>query len=458
MGDFMNNKGKLLRRIGFFSATLLVVSNMIGTGVFTTSGLIMERVEDPVIMLLCWLSGGLFALCGALCYGEMGAKFPHAGGEYVFLRESFGKLMGFLSGWISLVVGFSAPIAAAAIAFSTYVFRAFGITVGPTIPIEVFGIPVAVISMVNITAIMVIVGFSLLHYHSLVKGSWIQNCLTVLNFFLVLVFIIAGFAFGQGEAAHFLKPSGMRGFSAESFAVALIFVSFSYSGWNAAAYLGGEIERPQRNIPLSMTCGTILVTGLYLLLNSVYVYSMPADQMKGFIDIGARSAQFLFGIHIGRFFSIAIAIGILTAVSAMTMTGPRVYYAMAIDGMFFAKFGQVNPERRTPAHSIALQSSIACLMVLTSTFDALLMYIGFTLSIFAMLTVIGMMRIRKTRPELICSYHTFGYPFTPLVFIAGNLWIIIYMIKSCPVNALFGLATIGAGVVIYGYFKKKYLN
>lgn len=302
------------------------------------------------MMLLSWLCGGLFALCGALCYGEMGAKFPHAGCEYVFLRESFGKLMGFLSGWISLLVGFSAPIAAAAIAFSTYCFRAFGITVGPNIPIEVFGVPVAVISMVNLTAIMVIVGFSLLHYHSLVNGSRIQNCLTVFNFSLVFVFIIAGFAFGYGSTAYFLETSGMRDFSAESFAVALIFVSFSYSGWNAAAYLGGEIKKPQRNIPLSMVCGTILVTGLYLLLNSMYVYSI---------------------------------------------------------------------------------------------------------SIFATLTVIGMMRIRKTRPELICSYRTFGYPFTPLVFITGNLWIIIYMIKSRPVNALFGLATIGAGLVIYGYFALK---
>lgn len=455
MDDSMNNKGELLRRIGFFSATLLVVSNMIGTGVFITSGLIMETLEDPVIMLLSWLCGGLFALCGAICYGEMGAKFPHAGGEYVFLRESFGKLMGFLSGWISLVVGFSAPIAAAAIAFSTYFFRAFGIAVGPNIPIEVFGVPVAVISMVNLTAIMVIVGFSLLHYHSLVNGSWIQNCLTVFNFLLVFVFIIVGFAFGHGSAAHFLEPACMRDFSAESFAVALILVSFSYSGWNAAAYLGGEIKRPQRNIPLSMICGTIMVTGLYLLLNSVYVYSMPVDQMKGVIDIGARSAQFLFGSHISRLFSIAVAIGILSAVSAMIMTGPRIYYAMAKDGIFFTKLGQVNPERHIPAHSIALQSSISCLIVITSTFDALLMYIGFTLSIFAMLTVIGMMRIRKTRPELICSYRTFGYPFTPLVFITGNLWIIIYMIKSRPVNALFGLATIGAGLVIYGYFALK---
>jgi APA family basic amino acid/polyamine antiporter len=178
-----------------------------------------------------------------------------------------------------------------------------------------------------------------------VNGSRIQNCLTVLNFFLVLVFIIVGFAFGQGAAAHFLEPSGMRDFSAESFAVALIFVSFSYSGWNAAAYLGGEIKKPQRNIPLSLVSGTILVTGLYLMLNSVYVYSMPVDQMKGVIDIGARSAQFLFGVHISRFFSIAVAIGILSAVSAMIMTGPRIYYSMAKDGIFFRKFGQVNPGR-----------------------------------------------------------------------------------------------------------------
>ena len=444
----LNGKKDLVRQIGVFSASLLVISNMIGTGIFTTSGLIMEALGDPVLLLVCWLCGGLFALCGALCYGELGAKFPHAGGEYVFLRESFGRPMGFLSGWISLVVGFSAPIAAAAIAFSTYLFQALGISAGPGFPVGIFGFPVAIISVPNFTAVMVIAGFSLLHYNSLVNGSRVQNFLTVFNFLLVLAFIIAGFAFGSGSTAYFQKSSGMDQLSAEAFAVSLIFVSFAYSGWNAAAYIGGEVKKPQKNIPLALVSGTIIVMGLYLLLNAVFIYSMPADQMKGAVDIGALSARFLFGAGIGRVFSIAVAVGILSAVSAMIMTGPRIYYAMARDGVFFAKLAQVNPEGHTPGPSIFLQALVACLMVITASFDSLLIYIGFTLSIFAVFTVFGMMRIRKTRPDLVTAYRTFGYPFTPLLFIGGNLWIIIYMIKSRPVSALFGIGTIALGLMI----------
>jgi basic amino acid/polyamine antiporter, APA family len=450
-----DGNGDLLRQIGFFSATILVVSNMVGTGIFTTSGFIMAELGDPLILMLCWLCGGIFALCGALCYGELGAKFPHAGGEYVFLRESFGKTMGFLSGWISLIVGFSAPIAAAAIAFATYLFSAFGVTPGGVAPVILFGVQVANVSLTNLTAVAAIVLFSLLHYYSLLAGARIQNILTISNFVLVIGFIGAGFAFGNGSFSHFAASYGTRMFSAETFAVSLIFVSFAYSGWNAAAYLGGEITDPRKNIPLSLVVGTVLVTGLYLLLNAVYIYALPADQMKGVMDIGALSARFLFGENFSRFLSVAVALGILSAVSAMIMTGPRVYYAMAKDGIFFPRLARVNPEKHTPAPSIALQAAIACVMVITATFNTLLMYIGFTLSLFAMMTVIGMMRIRKTRPDLDSEYKTFGYPVTPLLFIAGNLWIVFYMVKSRPLNSLFGLATIAAGLLVYAYFAWK---
>ncbi len=454
MKSAFDGNGDLLRQIGIFSATILVVSNMVGTGIFTTSGFIMAELGDPLILMLCWLCGGIFALCGALCYGELGAKFPHAGGEYVFLRESFGKPMGFLSGWISLIVGFSAPIAAAAIAFATYLFSAFGISPGGVVPITLFGVQVANVSMTNLTAVAAIVLFSLLHYYSVIAGARLQNVLTVSNFVLIIGFIGAGFAFGKGSASHF-TTSGMGTFSAETFAVSLIFVSFAYSGWNAAAYLGGEIREPRRNIPLALVIGTVMVTGLYLLLNAVYVYALPADQMKGAIDIGARSARALFGENVSRFLAIAVSLGILSAVSAMIMTGPRVYYAMAKDGIFFPRFARVNPEKRTPAPSIALQAAIACVMVITATFNALLMYIGFTLSLIAMMTVIGMMRIRRTRPDLAGAYRTFGYPFTPLLFIAGNLWIVFYMIKSRPLNSLFGFATIALGLLVYLWFVRR---
>ncbi len=454
MKNSLNGDG-LKREIGLFTATVLVIANMVGTGIFATSGYIMTELGHPLTLLLCWLFGGLFALCGALCYGELGARFPRAGGEYVFLRESFGKPMGFLSGWISLIVGFSAPIAAAAIAFATYVFHACGLAPGTGVEISIAGIRLAAFSWLNLTAVAVIVLFSLIHYHSLTTGSRVQNGLTVFKIGLLLVFVAAGFWFGSGSTAHFEMARPQGGFSAEGFAVSLIFVAFAYSGWNAAAYIGGEIKNPQKNIPVSLAVGTLAVMGLYLLINAVYIYAMPAAEMRDVLDVGAKAAVNLFGDQISRYFSAAVSLGILSVLSAMIMTGPRVYYAMARDGVFFTPFARVNKKRHTPAASICLQAAIAIFLVLTSVFNALLIYIGFTLSIFAVLTVIGMIWLRYRRPDQSPAYKTFGYPITPLLFIFGNLWIIIYSVKSRPLSTLFGLATIAAGILLYLYLNKR---
>lgn len=454
MEDMLNANG-LKREIGFFSATILVIANMAGTGIFTTSGFIMAELGNPYALLFCWLIGGVFALCGALCYGELGAMFPRAGGEYVFLRESFGRLTGFLSGWISLVVGFSAPIAAASIAFSTYFFRAFSIPPGPDVTFALWGVDIATLSPSNVTAIGVIVLFSMIHYHSVPLGSRVQNGLSIFKIALVIIFIAAGLCLGKGSAGHFCQFPDPASISGEKFAVSLIFVSFAYSGWNASAYLGGEIRNPRRNIPLSLIAGTLVVICFYLLLNVVYIYALPAGEMKGVLDVGAKSALFLFGGNIGNYFSGAVALGVLSVLSAMIMTGPRVYYAMSKDSIFFERFGRLDRIRRTPASSIFLQAVIAAIMVITASFDTLLIYVGFTLSLFAMLSVMGMMRLRRTRPPVENSYRTFGYPITPLLFILGNSWIIFFSVKSRPTASLFGLGTIGVGMLLFFIFSER---
>jgi APA family basic amino acid/polyamine antiporter len=444
----------LKREMGPFSATALVVANMIGTGIFTTSGFIMAELEDPRALLLCWLCGGLFALCGALCYGELGARFPRAGGEYVFLRESLGRPVGFLSGWISLIVGFSAPIAAASMAFATYFFQTCSIPTGENGWIfSLNGVSLVTLSPLTLTAIGVIVLFSLIHYHSLRIGSRVQNGLTLFKVALVVVFIGAGFLMGHGSSDHFSAPAPLP-WSSEKFAVALIFVSFAYSGWNAAAYLGDEIIDPQRNIPLALLAGTVVVTILYVSLNLVYLYALPPDAMQGVLEIGAKAAASLFGFSTSRFFSGAVALGLLSVISAMILTGPRIYYAMAKDRLFFHLFGRLARNRQTPAASIVLQAAIAVVMVVSASFESLLLYIGFTLSLFAMLAVIGLMRLRWRSSPAAASYRTFGYPLTPLLFIFANLWIIFFSIKSRPVTALFGLGTIGLGVAAYVYFDR----
>jgi basic amino acid/polyamine antiporter, APA family len=448
------NNSDLKREIGLFSATVLVIANMVGTGIFTTSGFIITELGNPQTMLLCWFLGGIFALSGALCYGELGAIFPKAGGEYVFLRESFGKGVAFLSGWISLIVGFSAPIAAAAIAFATYLFRLLPVSAAG-FTINLFGINILTISPVTVSAVCIIIIISTVHYHSISLGTKVQNVLTLFKAGLIVFFITAGFCWGQGSASHFGSPLIAGTIFQNKFAIALIFVSFAYSGWNAAAYLGGEITRPGRNIPLALLAGTFFVMCLYLMLNVVYIYALPATKMQGVLEVGAISAVALFGENIGHYFTGAIALGLLSVLSAMIMTGPRVYYAMAKDGVFFELFGKVNTLHRTPVYSISLQAAVSIIMVLTASFDALLLYIGFTLSLCATLTVAGMMKLRLTNPELQREYKTIGYPLTPVLFIIGNLWIIYFSITSRPVTSLYSLTTIGAGLLVYYCFQRR---
>ena len=453
--DGENQNGGLQRQVGLYSAMALVVANMVGTGIFTTSGFIIAELQEPMMLLLCWLAGGLFALCGALCYGELGARFPRAGGEYVFLRESFGAGIGFLSGWVSLVVGFSAPIAAAAIAFAAYFRDAAGLAGGLSVSLSVGGVSIAAVTAESLIAVGVVLALSALHCKSLTIGSRVQNALTLFKVLLILAFIAAGLASGQGSAQHFegvVRPGALLG---EPFAVSLIFVTFAYSGWNAAAYLGAEIRDPKRAIPAALISGTVLVIGLYLMLNLVYIYALPVARMEGVVEVGARAAEALFGSGIARFFSGAIAFGLLSVVSAMILAGPRVYYAMAKDGLFFSTFARVDPKAATPTRAVALQAGIAVFMILTASYDRLLLYIGFTLALFAMLTVLGLMRLRRRGGPLFNGYKTLGYPVTPLLFVCGNLWIIYFSIRSRPVPAAAGIATIVSGLIVYRCFQKR---
>jgi APA family basic amino acid/polyamine antiporter len=448
------NNNELKREIGLFSATILVIANMVGTGIFTTSGFIITELGNPQTMLLCWLIGGIFALSGALCYGELGAMFPKAGGEYVFLRESFSKGVAFLSGWISLIVGFSAPIAAAAIAFATYLLRLLPVPAAG-FTFKIFGMNILTISPVTVSAVCIIIIISTVHYHSISLGTKVQNVLTLFKISLLVLFITAGFFWGQGSANHFEPPFIASMIFQDKFAVVLIFVSFAYSGWNAAAYLGGEIIRPGRNIPLALLAGTFFVMCLYLMLNVVYIYALPATEMQGVLEVGAVSAIALFGKNIGQYFTGAIALGLLSVLSAMIMAGPRVYYAMAKDGVFFELFAKVNGLHRTPAYAVVFQAAVAIIMVFTATFDKLLLYIGFTLSLFATLTVIGMIKLRFTQPAIQREYRTIGYPLTPLLFILGNLWIIYFSIISRPATAITSFGTIGVGLIVYYCFQRR---
>jgi APA family basic amino acid/polyamine antiporter len=442
-------------RLSLFSATVLVVANMVGTGIFTTSGFIIQELPNPWAMLACWAVGGLFALAGALCYGELGARYPRAGGEYVFLRESFGEPLAFLSGWISLLVGFSAPIAAAGMAFAVYFLAGAGFHPDINVAYKLQGLTLLTLSPVTLLASGIILAFSFIHRHSLFLGSRIQNLLTLFKVALILTLVFWGLGWGAGSAAHFGAPPPAGLYFSGSFATSLIFITFAYSGWNAAAYMGSEISRPTRNIPLALALGALLVTALYLLLNVTFLYGLSPREMSGVLEVGEKAALALFGPAVSRIFAGAIALSLLSLISAMMMTGPRVYQAMAGDGLFFTAFGRLRGGAGPPGNAILLQACLALVMVLTASFENLLIFIGFTLSLFSLITVAGLMVLRRRHPAPDLPYKTLGYPFTPILFIGGNLWIILFSIINKPQISLTGLGAILSGVVLYFFFKRR---
>ncbi len=441
--------------LSLFSAIILVVANMVGAGIFTTSGFAIQELQNPWALLACWAAGGLFALAGALCYGELGSRYPRAGGEYAFLREIFGESVAFLSGWISLIVGFSAPIAAGAMAFAVYLLGSAGFPAALGFTYKIQGLTVLTISPVTLLASAIIVVFSMIHRHSLFLGSRVQNLLTLFKVTLILAFIFLGFMYGRGSLTHLGAAPPVGLYFSSSFATSLIFITFAYSGWNAAAYMGSEISQPTRNIPLALVCGTLVVTVLYLLINVIFLYGLPVQEMSGVLEVGEKAALALFGPEVSRTFAAVIALSLLSLISAMMMTGPRVYLAMAQDGLFFSGLSRVSSRSGTPANAIWLQGSLALGMVLTASFENLLIFIGFTLSLFSLITVAGLMVLRHRQPAPDLPYKTLGYPFTPILFMAGNLWIILFSIINKPYVSLTGLAAIAAGLALYFLFKRR---
>jgi len=323
----------LLRQIGLLSATALVFSNMIGTGIFTTTGFLAGDLGDPLLVIAIWGVGALIALAGALCYSELGINFPSSGGEYVYLTEAYGPTWGFMDGWVSFFAGFSAAIALPALAFSeylSYVFPALRST--NTMAFGPFEIGPAQLAASGLIAV-----FTVINYFGIQFVSSVQNVLSALKLAVLAGFLVLGFAIGNGDWANFSKHA-VRTSTApiwEQFATSLIFIYVAYSGWNAATYVAEELRQPEKTLPRALTLGTIFVAVLYALLNILYIYATPLEQMKGVVRIGSQSSERLFGADIASLFSVLMAAGLLASVNAMVTTGPRVYYAMAKNRAFF---------------------------------------------------------------------------------------------------------------------------
>jgi len=440
----------LERKLGLFPVTNIVIANMIGAGIFTTSGLLMSGLKDPLIMLGLWAVGGLIALCGALSYGELGAAIPRAGGEYAFLSRLFHPLFGFLSGWVSFFAGFSAPIAASAIGFSEYLTRAFPglLSLSPSES------SIAGTIIKKTLSILVILVFTLIHARGVEVGARVQNFLTLLKVALIVGLIVLGYTLGRGDLGHFGQGGGFRfDFGGwKTIGLSLMWIMFAYSGWNASAYIGSEIKNPRRNLPRSLILGTGIVLVLYLLLNVFYVYAVPPGKMAGVISIGGLAAGNLFGPSFERVLSVLIAVALFSSLSAFIILGPRVYYAMACDRCFFPFAAAVHPRYRVPAKSILLQGMIASLLVLFGTFDQILTYMGFSLGIFPILSVLGLFKLRRQRTD---AYRMPGFPVVPLLYVLAGGAILVLGFFERPIESSIALGMAMIGIPFFFVFRMR---
>lgn len=435
------NSGGNPRRISLFTAICLVVANTIGTGVFTSLGFQVADLKSGFALLMLWVVGGIFALCGALSYGELGAMMPRSGGEYRYLSEIYHPALGFLSGWLSITVGFAAPIALAAISFGEYFS-----SVIPGLNAEIAAQPIAIVATVVI---------SLVHTHNFRVGSVFQDISTVLKVLLILSFILCGIAISSPQSISF-SPSadGLQQIFSAPFAISLVYVTYSYSGWNASVYLASELDRPEQNLPKSLFLGTLFVAILYVLLNFVFLYSTPIDHLAGKLEVGYIAAESIFGSWGAKLMALLISIGLISSISSMVLAGSRVTQAIGEDLPVFKILSKQN-RHSVPHYAIFFQMAIVLALTLASTFETVITYLSFTLTLSSCLTVLGVLVYRVTHPKVSRPYKTWGYPITPLIFLVIGLWILIFIFQDKPTESLAGLATIFLGFPVYLFSAKN---
>ena len=435
-----SNQQQQPKAISLFTATCIVIANMIGTGVFTSLGFQVVDIKSGFTLLFLWMVGGVFALCGALSYGELGAAMPYSGGEYYYLSRIYHPVIGFLSGWVSVTVGFAAPIAAAAMALGAYFKSVFPL-----------------ISSIAI-ALGVVIGVSLIHSRSKKFGSYFQQIFTILKVLLIIVLIVCGLFLAEPQQLGFLPSIGdVNLIFSSPFAISLVYVTYSYSGWNAAVYLASEVEEPEKNLPRSLIGGTLIVMGLYLLLNFIFLHTTPINKLVGELEIGYIAANQIFGNMGAKIMGILISLGLISSISSMVLAGPRVTQAIGEDIPLFKLLARKN-SNGIPYFAILLQLFIVTVLILTSSFEAVLTYLGFTLTLSSFVTVLGVFVYRFRFPEAPRPYKTWGYPLTPLVFLGISSWMLIFLMIDKPVESLTGMGTLLIGLIVYFVASKNKLG
>jgi APA family basic amino acid/polyamine antiporter len=456
----------LERRLGPFDAAAVIVSNVIGGGILFTPPQVAAMVPDPWWFLGTWLAGGLLAFAGAMAYAELAAVRPRAGGEYVYLRAAFGNVLAFLSGWTSFVAGFAGAIAASASVLAFYLSR-FIPWVGSDAVALRLPLPLVTLSITpqTLTALVAIWLMALVHRRGVGPGRIVSNVLASLKVGALLLFIVLGMAWGSGDLAN-LQPAAHAPISPATWLFALIPVMFTYSGWNAAGYIAEEVRDPGRNVPRALALGTLTVIAIYACLNALYLYVFPVQTLAALQgSVLDKIAESLLGAAAGDIMGVVSIVGLLASISAMTFAGPRVYFAMARDGLFFSAAARVHPVHKTPSVAILSQSAWATLLVLTGSADSLTTYTGFAVVLFAGLGVTALFVLRRREPDAPRPYRALGYPLAPAVFtgastlIVGNaLWTDLGrpLLEGRPLGpSAAGLFVIGLGLPLYWWLTQR---
>ena len=432
-----SNAAAAAGKFGRGTAIAVVVANMIGTGVFTSLGFQLLEIQSGFVLLMLWAVGGVAALCGALCYAELGAALPRSGGEYNFLGQIYHPGMGFVAGWISATIGFAAPTALAAITFGAYLSSVFA-ALSP-----------------NACATALVAGLALVHMGTRQGSGGVQRWFTGLKVVFIAIFCVAALGqAGAGQPIAFLPARGDGALlTGGAFAVALIYVNYAYTGWNAVTYLSSELRNPQRVLPLVLTLGTAAVALLYLLLNFTFLYAAPIDAMAGELEVGYIAARHVFGERGAAIMGVALAMLLISTASAMILAGPRVLQVIGEDFRAFRLLARTNAEG-LPSVAVATQSALALAFIWTSTFESILVFAGFTLGFCTFMTVGGVFVLRIRRPHLPRPYRLTAFPLPPLVYLAITGWTLAYIVRERPGEAMLGLALVAAGAAFYGISRR----
>ncbi len=465
----------LERRLGPFDAAAIVIANVIGVGIFITPGFIAQSVPHALWVLGVWVAGGILAFAGAMAYAELAAMRPRSGGEYVYLREAFGPLAAFLTGWTSFVAGFAGAVAAGALGVAQYLGR-FIPAAGDATPLVSFHLfdrwvitlgsgwnlsfgPLGiVISRQTIVALTAIGALAFVHIRGLGPGRVVQNTLAALKVTALTVFVAVGLGFGHGHAANFTSTA----VGAPNFALAMLLVMFSYSGWNAASYVAEEIRNPGRNVPIALALGTGVVVSLYLGLNLLYLYAVPVADITRLASSGQPvaniAAETLLGSTASMLLGGLAVVILLSSLSAMTLAGPRVYYAMARDSVFFRSAATVHPRFHTPWVSMTAQAVWSGVLVLIYSSVDLAEYTGFAVLLFSGFAVSALFVLRRRYPDEPRPFRAWGYPVAPALFTLASLVITIFAIVGRPRQSLFGLFIMAAGIPLYLWTRRRHVS